>query len=157
MERTTNGELPGRIAARPPALAGGVGAVSMARGLAITPALPSLGALATTLKQYAAELPADELPALVGELEAAKALAWARLTTLAPNPTPDSGTLDLLDAKAMAGRLRVPESWLREHARRGRIPCVYVGRYMRFDPERVRRALDEQPTGVVSGTATEQA
>jgi hypothetical protein len=121
----------------------------MGRVLPIAPALPSLGALATTLKRYATELPADELPALVGELEAAKALAWARLTTQAPNPQPVGDTA-LLDASAMAERLQVPESWLREHARRGRIPCVYVGRYMRFDPDRVRRALDEQAAGVIS-------
>jgi hypothetical protein len=121
----------------------------MARVLPITPALPSIGALATTLERYAAELPAAELPALVGELEATKALAWARLTTPAPNPQP-AGDTALLDAKAMAERLQVPESWLREHARRRRIPCVYVGRYMRFDPDRVRRALDEQAAGVIS-------
>ena len=39
----------------------------MARVLPITPALPSLRALSTTLKRYAAELPADDLPALVGD------------------------------------------------------------------------------------------
>jgi hypothetical protein len=103
----------------------------MGRVLPIAPALPSLGALATTLKRYA------------------KALAWARLTTPAPNPQPVGDTA-LLDASAMAERLQVPESWLREHARRGRIPCVYVGRYMRVDPDRVRRALDEQAAGVIS-------
>jgi hypothetical protein len=122
----------------------------MARVLPITPALPSMGALATTLKRYAAELPANELPALMGELEAAKALAWTRLTTPAREPQPAAGDSSLLDAKAMAERLRVPESWLRESARRGRIPCTYVGRYMRFDPDRVRRALDERAAGVIS-------
>jgi len=115
----------------------------MARVLPITPALPSLGALAATLKRYAAELPAEELPALVGELEAAKAQAWARLATPAREPAPADATA-LLDAMAMAERLKVPESWLREHARRGLIPCVYVGRYMRFSPAAVLRALSDR-------------
>ena len=125
----------------------------MARVLSIAPTLPSLAALSTTLTRYAVELPADELPALLGELEAAKARAWIRLAAAEraaqEQHTPaDSGRL--LDAKAMAERLQVPESWLREHARGGRVPCVYVGRYMRFDPERVRRALDQQAAGVIS-------
>jgi len=122
----------------------------MARVLPITPTLPSIGALATTLKRYAAELPADELPTLLGELEAAKAVAWARLVTAQQPQQSIVHPGKLLDAKAMAERLDVPESWLREHARHGRIPCRYVGRYMRFDPTAVLRALDEQATGVIS-------
>ncbi len=121
----------------------------MARVLPIAPALPSLGALATTLRRYATALPAEELPALVGELEAAKALAWVRLTTPeSRQPAAEPGRL--LNAKAMAECLQVPESWLREHARRGRIPCVHVGRYTRFDAECVRRALDASGEGVIS-------
>ena len=125
----------------------------MTRVLPITPALPSMGALATTLKRYATELPTDEVPALVGELEAAKARAYARLATADRDTQEHRSPADagrLLDAKAMAERLQVPESWLRESARRGRVPCVYVGRYMRFDPECVRRALDAKGEGVIS-------
>jgi hypothetical protein len=121
----------------------------MGRLLPIMPTLPSLAALSTTLKRYAVELPADELPALVGELETAKAQAYARLATAdrgAQGHHPPADTGRLLNAKTMAERLQVPESWLREHARGGRVPCVYVGRYMRFDPAAVIRALGEQPT-----------
>jgi excisionase family DNA binding protein len=39
----------------------------------------------------------------------------------------------LLDAKAVAERLGVPESWVRESARSGAIPHVRLGRYVRFD------------------------
>ena len=39
----------------------------------------------------------------------------------------------LLDAKEVADRLGVPESWVRESARSGAIPCVRLGRYVRFD------------------------
>jgi len=122
----------------------------MARVLPITPALPSLDALVATLKRYACELPSEDLPALMGALETIKALAWTRLATGEREQQPSTDTRGLLDAKAMAERLRVPESWLRESARRGRVPCVYVGRYMRFDPECVRGALDAKGEGVIS-------
>jgi excisionase family DNA binding protein len=39
----------------------------------------------------------------------------------------------LLDAKEIAERLGVPESWVRESARSGAIPHVRLGRYVRFD------------------------
>ena len=39
----------------------------------------------------------------------------------------------LLDAKETAERLGVPESWVRESARSGAMPCVKLGRYVRFD------------------------
>jgi excisionase family DNA binding protein len=39
----------------------------------------------------------------------------------------------LLDAREIAERLGVPESWVRESARSGAIPCVRLGRYVRFD------------------------
>jgi hypothetical protein len=123
----------------------------MARVLPIAPTLASVDALAATLKRYAADLPADQLPSLLGALEATRARAWIRLAAAehATQDTPtDTGRL--LDAKAMAARLQVPESWLREHARGGRVPCVYVGRYMRFDPESVRRALDAEGAAVSS-------
>jgi excisionase family DNA binding protein len=39
----------------------------------------------------------------------------------------------LLDAVEVADRLGVPVSWVRESARSGAIPCVRLGRYVRFD------------------------
>lgn len=125
----------------------------MAGVLPITRPLSSLDALKTTLRRYAHELPSEELPAFVGALETAKALAWIRLAAAereAQEERTPAGVGRLLNAKAMAERLQVPESWLRERARGGRVPCVYVGRYMRFDPECVRRALDAKGEGVIS-------
>ena len=49
----------------------------------------------------------------------------------------------LLDAKAIAERLGVPESWVRESARSGAIPHVRLGRYVRFDLADVERWLEE--------------
>ena len=113
----------------------------MARILPITSALPDLKALSETLRRYAQELPYEELPALVGELEAAKARVWSRLARHEQEEPPASDGENLLDAEAMARRLDVPQSWLREQARRGRIPYIRLGHYMRFDPRAVVRRL----------------
>jgi excisionase family DNA binding protein len=39
----------------------------------------------------------------------------------------------LLDAGEVADRLNVPKSWVLESARSGALPCVRLGRYVRFD------------------------
>jgi len=49
----------------------------------------------------------------------------------------------LLDAKAVAERLRVPERWVRESARSGAIPHIRLGRYIRFDVDDVETWLQE--------------
>lgn len=55
-------------------------------------------------------------------------------------PTPAAAS-DLVTAKALAQRLSLPVSCLYEYAKAGRIPCVRVGKHVRFDPARVRAAL----------------
>jgi excisionase family DNA binding protein len=49
----------------------------------------------------------------------------------------------LLDAKEIAERLGVPETWVRESARSGAMPCVRLGRYVRFDLADVEAWLAE--------------
>jgi excisionase family DNA binding protein len=39
----------------------------------------------------------------------------------------------LVDAAEVAERLSVPKSWVLESARSGTMPCVRLGRYVRFD------------------------
>lgn len=39
---------------------------------------------------------------------------------------------ELLDAKEVACRLGVPESWVRSNTRSGAIPHVQLGRYVRY-------------------------
>ena len=39
----------------------------------------------------------------------------------------------LLDAGEVADLLAVPKSWVLESARSGALPCVRLGRYVRFD------------------------
>jgi excisionase family DNA binding protein len=48
----------------------------------------------------------------------------------------------LVDAAAIAERLSVPKSWILESARSGAMPCVRLGRYVRFDEEDVDRWLE---------------
>lgn len=48
----------------------------------------------------------------------------------------------LLDAREVAERLGVPVSWVRESARSGAIPCVRLGRYVRFDSRDVDATKD---------------
>lgn len=49
----------------------------------------------------------------------------------------------LLDAAAIAERLGVPKTWVLESARSGAMPCVRLGRYVRFDLADVERWLEE--------------
>jgi len=47
----------------------------------------------------------------------------------------------LLTATEVAELLNVPVSWVRESARSGAIPCVRLGRYVRFEWEVVEEWL----------------
>ena len=38
----------------------------------------------------------------------------------------------LLDPEELAGRLKVPLSWVYEQSRRGKIPTIRIGKYVRF-------------------------
>ena len=45
---------------------------------------------------------------------------------------------ELIDSAELAARWRVPESWIRNHTRNrtprdDRIPCIRLGRYVRFE------------------------
>jgi excisionase family DNA binding protein len=49
----------------------------------------------------------------------------------------------LRDAHEIAERLGVPVSWVRESARSGAIPCIRLGRYVRFDESDVADWLEQ--------------
>jgi excisionase family DNA binding protein len=57
-----------------------------------------------------------------------------------PAPLPDRL---LTDAEA-ADLLAVPKSWVGEAARQGRLPCVMLGRYRRFDRTDLLAWLEQQ-------------
>jgi len=75
-----------------------------------------------------------ELPALIGELEQAKALAWSRLSSHVAQPLPAPGDSDdqLLNVKQVHEVLNVPVSYVYDLARQHKLPKVKVGKYLRF-------------------------
>ena len=50
----------------------------------------------------------------------------------------------LLDAPELAKRFGVPESWVREQARLGKLPFIRLGHYVRFRLEEVESYLAER-------------
>ena len=70
------------------------------------------GDLLERLRTVARELPAGDLPSFIGELEAVKAAAWARLSTPAQSPEHD----ELLDVATAADRLGVSSDYLYRHS-----------------------------------------
>lgn len=61
---------------------------------------------------------AETLPAIIGDLESAKALAWARLTTPSPGPLKAEDTEGNISVKVAALRLGVSDRWVYKNARR---------------------------------------
>ncbi len=51
--------------------------------------------------------------------------------------TGQNGSGDLLDVEELAKRLNVPKSWVYEQSRLKIIPSVKIGRYLRFDFQKV--------------------
>ncbi len=49
----------------------------------------------------------------------------------------------LLDAHEVAEWLGVPVSWVRESTRSGAMPCVRLGRHVRFEAEAVETWLEQ--------------
>ncbi len=53
----------------------------------------------------------------------------------------------LLSSAQVAKQLSVPESWISERARKGTIPTVRLGHYVRFKPEDVERIIAQNENG----------
>jgi excisionase family DNA binding protein len=53
----------------------------------------------------------------------------------------------LLEAAEVAAMLSVPTSWVRAETRAGRMPCVVLGRYRRYDRQAVMDWLKQQRQG----------
>lgn len=53
----------------------------------------------------------------------------------------------LLRAEEVAELLSVPVRWVRETTRAGRLPCVVLGRYRRYDRRDVLAWVTEQKAG----------
>jgi excisionase family DNA binding protein len=53
----------------------------------------------------------------------------------------------LLTAAEVAELLAVPTSWVREQSREGDLPCLRLGRYVRYEREEVLAWLEDQRSG----------
>jgi excisionase family DNA binding protein len=53
----------------------------------------------------------------------------------------------LLTASEVAELLAVPESWVRRETRAGRLPCLELGRYRRYQRQAVIEWLEHQRAG----------
>jgi len=84
--------------------------------------------------------PAAELPKLIGDLEAARAAAWARLTAPLTEPPPDPARPEPrnLDVAEAARRLGMSRDWLYRHA--AELPfALRIGRRVVFDSVALER------------------
>ncbi len=97
-----------------------VGANGHQRAVSAAPKLGIVQGQADALKpalaccrDAARELPAEELPELIGQLESIKAAAWARLTAPTPRATEHD---ELLVVEAAAERLGVSSDYLYRHS-----------------------------------------
>jgi hypothetical protein len=123
--------------------------VAMSSGPRIA-GLPTVDAIARDVAQVVG-LPKDMLIALLlrcaatqSNCAAVQAAVSAELArTAAIDPT-TAQPARLMTAKQMAEHLQVPESWISSEARAGRIPKQKVGRYIRFDPLAVERAIAQR-------------
>ena len=66
------------------------------------------------------------------------------------SPTPSTAALglsaskgQLLEASEVADLLGVKEGWVREHTRRGELPHVPLGRYVRYRRESIMAWIEE--------------
>jgi len=51
---------------------------------------------------------------------------------------------NLIDIQEMAQKINVPVSWLYSRTRTGEIPHFKIGKYVRFDPEKVMQWIEKQ-------------
>ena len=95
--------------------------------------------------EWANGISVEQIPAVLILLAARLAAAeGARLHDQHKLVASDSEKL--ITAGELAARLGVPESWVRNEERGGRIPGVRIGKYVRFKLSAVERALaDRKP------------
>ncbi|PIQ81543.1 MAG: hypothetical protein COV76_08200 [Candidatus Omnitrophica bacterium CG11_big_fil_rev_8_21_14_0_20_64_10] len=68
---------------------------------------------------------------------------------------PEATVEKLVNVQEMARVLSVPVSWLYERTRLGTIPCIRIGKYVRFDPAEVLAFFRKQkPDGQAGSGGT---
>ena len=92
--------------------------------------------------EWAGRISLDQIPGLLLYL-AARLLAETGTEFGKENEASGSAE-NLVTAGELAGHLHLPESWVRNEERLGRIPSVRLGKYIRFRVSEVERALAEK-------------
>ncbi len=117
--------------------------------------VPSLDELAGR-PDLPAELPAKVAAVLLDDCEA-KIVRYQRVRDLlliglaaGPKDSGHGGKGHLLDSKQAAERLSVPVTWVREMARKGKLPSVRLGSYLRFRPEDIDALVVERSLTVAA-------
>jgi hypothetical protein len=94
--------------------------------------------------KWARRIPVDQIPYLLVFLAARLVAESPDCHTSEPNNGHARDPEDLLTADRLAGCLGVPESWVRNEERAGRIPSLRLGKYVRFKLSEVERELAER-------------
>jgi excisionase family DNA binding protein len=97
----------------------------------------------STLEQLLNELPLTNFPALIGELERLKALAFSRFI-FSRGTTTNRNDPDLLTIPEVAKRLNISSYRAYELARQGMLETVRLGRSVRVKPSAVAGYLSRQ-------------
>ena len=84
------------------------------------------------------DVPVDEIPALLVKLAAAQASLQTRLFMHGVQGRNDGEEETLLEAKDVAAWLGVKEDYVRDLGRKGEIPTVKIGKYVRFERNSIR-------------------
>ncbi len=91
------------------------------------------------------DVPSDQIPELLGALEAVRARLWGRLHSPSLPNTPAKGPKPadrLLDAKEAAARLGVKTKWMYSHANRLPFTRRLGGRTLRFSEQGLTRWME---------------
>jgi excisionase family DNA binding protein len=96
--------------------------------------------------QRANELRPDEIPALLGTLEQLRATLWLNMVrgSGTAKRDADAGGGELLTVPEVAAQLRFTRGYVYEAVRRGELPAVRKGKYVRLRREDLESWLDEQ-------------
>jgi hypothetical protein len=95
------------------------------------------------IADWARQIPLEQVPAMIAYL-AARLIAEGHGNDRHHEGARRYHTDKLLKAGELAERLNLPETWIRNEERMGRLPSVRAGKYVRFKLGEVENALAER-------------
>jgi len=93
---------------------------------------------------WAERIPLDQIPSAIALLAARLLKEDHRAHHADHGRSIDAEPRTLLTANELAKHLKLPESWVRQAERLGRIPGVRLGKYVRFRLDEVEKELAER-------------